>query len=182
MGSCAPYLSSTTIGGWNLWCVGRPGPKRKLIFQSQCFRCENLSFMWCKLALPRKKKGHEHIAIPESCRLDLVPNLIYSNPQKIPKVENKLIIDLAICAFPKIGVPPNGGFIMENPINMDDLGVPLFLETPIWVHMFLSYCCICMFFQPNRVRQVQSESQATKTSITWLKHIWLSLSTTTRSG
>ena len=21
---------------------------------------------------------------------------------------------------------------MENPINMDDLGVPLFLETPIW--------------------------------------------------
>ena len=22
--------------------------------------------------------------------------------------------------------------IMENPIQMDDLGVPLFLETPIW--------------------------------------------------
>ena len=31
--------------------------------------------------------------------------------------------------FPKIGVPQNGCIIMDNPIKMDDLGVPLFSET-----------------------------------------------------
>ena len=40
-----------------------------------------------------------------------------------------------IWVFPKIGVPQSGWFIVENPIKMDDLGVPLFLETYIYIYI-----------------------------------------------
>ena len=50
------------------------------------------------------------------------PNKMDSNWQNHP----------SIWVFPKIVVPQNGWFIRENPIKIHDLGVPLFLETPIF--------------------------------------------------
>ena len=42
-----------------------------------------------------------------------------------------------IWVFPKIGVPQNGWFMMETPNKIEDLGVPLFLDTHL-----LKFCYV----------------------------------------
>ena len=44
------------------------------------------------------------------------------------------------------GTPKMGDLQKENPFKMDDLGVPLFQETPIYIYIYL---CIHCFFFPN---------------------------------
>ena len=75
-------------------------------------------FRWPKKKMPNEKNSQE-----------------FPNETSCLAGKKKAVVAVGFIyrwVFPKIRVPQNGWFMMENSIKIDDLGEnPLFLETPI---------------------------------------------------
>ena len=75
----------------------------------------------------KKKKKHTPKTINAKMKINTWPLSVHHQqlkawPQQPPEWMAGIFDIQIIWVFPKIGIPQNGWFIMENPIKMDDLG------------------------------------------------------------
>ena len=108
------------------------------------FHQQSTGFFWIVEPAKKLTKPPRCCWSSSSSHLSTLRMTLYSRVRNVSPNHQWLEIPwfLPICSinakfiwvFPKIVVPQNGWFIREHPIKMDDLGVPLFLETPIYIY------------------------------------------------
>ena len=87
---------------------------------------------WFAPHLPTFPFQPDHQEAEDMQRLQREKQREFQDEELLGKRHFRLLFPWIVRGFLYIGVPQNGWFIKENPMNMDDLGVPLFQETSIW--------------------------------------------------
>ena len=105
--------------------------------------------------LPQEKKTHTTQNTPSFHRVSplLAPTATRCSGKSPPRCSGRVVgvvrfdaffvlkktpTYVYIWVFPTIGVPQNGWFVMKNHIKIDVWGGTLFLETPIYVYIYMT--------------------------------------------